>query len=459
MSEVKSLCPYCGSCPCFLNSNPLPRSVSGSFPDLKHSIEAFGRGVLGSTVLTDTIHARIVKINSFFSLNFLFVAILLRLPFEKLMNAPKLIDLFCGCGGMSLGASRAGFELAVAIDNDSRALASHSLNFPNTKHLSFDLSKTTGQQILTAAAIKRGEIDVVVGGPPCQGFSPIGKRDVNDPRNERLADFFRLVAEIKPKAFIMENVPGILSPRYGDVLKTAMRVAQKDYILLEPHRLQALEAGAPTVRTRIIIVGFHKKGVDAPSEFWKTPGESKDHPPVVRHALEGLPLDVHSDANRSRDGKRVVRISKKGSFFESASGRVPTGVGDSLALESYFEKNVVSGCLGTLHSRKLEKRYASLSYGEMDPKTKSVKLDPNGYCPTLRAGTGPEKGSFQAVRPIHYLRPRVITPREAARLQGFPDWFQFDQTKWHTFRQLGNSVSPLVAEFVMNRIAKVLNCE
>jgi DNA (cytosine-5)-methyltransferase 1 len=85
-----------------------------------------------------------------------------------------------------------------------------------------------------------------------------------------------------------------------------------------------------------------------------------------------------------------------------------------------------------------------------------VKLDPEGYCPTLRAGTGPDRGSFQAVRPIHYLRPRVITPREAARLQGFPDWYQFDQTKWHSFRQIGNSVSPLVAEVVLRRVRKVL---
>jgi DNA (cytosine-5)-methyltransferase 1 len=98
-----------------------------------------------------------------------------------------------------------------------------------------------------------------------------------------------------------------------------------------------------------------------------------------------------------------------------------------------------------------------LQYGKMDSRTKSVRLDPNGFCPTLRAGTGPEKGSFQAVRPIHYSRPRVITPREAARLQGFPDWFQFDTTKWHSFRQIGNSVSPLVSEFIMTKVAEVLN--
>ena len=98
----------------------------------------------------------------------------------------------------------------------------------------------------------------------------------------------------------------------------------------------------------------------------------------------------------------------------------------------------------------MESRYASLDIGEQDPISKSVKLDPFGFCPTLRAGTGRDKGSFQAVRPIHFLSPRVITPREAARLQGFPDWFVFDKTKWHSFRQIGNSVSPLVAEQILS---------
>jgi DNA (cytosine-5)-methyltransferase 1 len=152
-----------------------------------------------------------------------------------------------------------------------------------------------------------------------------------------------------------------------------------------------------------------------------------------------------------------VRISRKGYFFDAAMGRVPPGVGDCKALASFEGNGTVTGCLGTVHSDDLKRRYGGLAYGEADPKTKSVKLDPNGFCPTLRAGTGPERGSFQAVRPIHYLRPRVITPREAARLQGFPDWFQFDHTKWHSFRQIGNSVSPLVAEYVMKKMLGVLN--
>jgi DNA (cytosine-5)-methyltransferase 1 len=97
-------------------------------------------------------------------------------------------------------------------------------------------------------------------------------------------------------------------------------------------------------------------------------------------------------------------------------------------------------------------RFSELEHGQQDIISKAYKLKPDGFCPTLRAGTGPDRGSYQAVRPIHYEASRVITPREAARLQGFPDWFEFHKTIWHSFRQIGNSVSPIVAEKILSVI-------
>jgi DNA (cytosine-5)-methyltransferase 1 len=367
----------------------------------------------------------------------------------------KAIDLFCGCGGMSLGAARAGFSVSLGVDKDLRALASHIRNFPKSKHSSCDLSMTAGKSLLAKVGLRQGEVDLVIGGPPCQGFSPIGKRDISDHRNQLIGDFFRLVAEIRPAAFVVENVPGILSPIYEGILLNAKALLEDEYSIFSPHEMSAIEAGAPTVRTRVVIVGFRKRIAPDPACFWRTDPVVVARAPVVREALDGLPVDICPEPRVK--GKRVVRTARNGVFFDSVRARVPVGVGAPRALAEYFEKCLVSGCLGTMHSPKLRMRYGSLAYGQMDHTTKSVKLDPNGYCPTLRAGTGPERGSFQAVRPIHYLRPRVITPREAARLQGFPDWFQFDETKWHTFRQLGNSVSPLVAEFVISKVARVLS--
>lgn len=136
---------------------------------------------------------------------------------------------------------------------------------------------------------------------------------------------------------------------------------------------------------------------------------------------------------------------------------VITDIGDEKSIERLLKNNEVSGCFGTRHSEAIALRYQTLIPGQQDKISKSVKLREDGYCPTLRAGTDSSKGSYQAVRPIHPTQARVITPREAARLQGFPDWFQFHETKWHSFRQIGNSVCPIAAEKVLTAIKATLS--
>ena len=133
----------------------------------------------------------------------------------------------------------------------------------------------------------------------------------------------------------------------------------------------------------------------------------------------------------------------------------PFGSGASEVLR-LLERGIVLNHQGTVHSDELRQRYSALGPGEADLITKSVRLRADGFCPTLRAGTDKERGSFQAVRPIHHKRGRVISPREAARLQSFPDWFVFDQTKWQAFRQIGNSVPPLLGEAVLRRVSDLL---
>ena len=356
---------------------------------------------------------------------------------------------------MSLGAARAGFTMTAGADLDKKALSAHAKNFPSTKHLELDLANASGSDILGSVDLRKGELDTLVGGPPCQGFSTIGKRNLEDLRNNRLFDFFRLVSEILPRAFVVENVPGLLHPQYKGALDDALKLVAKQYEVLEPHLLRATDVGAPTIRRRVLIVGFRRPH-KPPPDFWKhTDGPLSA--PSVRTALHGLPLDPKIIERGGISPVVRVKIQKSGHFFEKLVGCIPEDVGDPDSLAAYRERRVVTGFIGTKHSSELEARYGALEFGSSDRKTKSVRLDPNGYCPTLRAGTGPERGSFQAVRPIHYLRPRVITPREAARLQGFPDWFQFDDTKWHSFRQIGNSVSPFVSEFIMKKVAESLN--
>ena len=133
----------------------------------------------------------------------------------------KLIDLFAGAGGLSLGAARAGFNVVAAVESDQFALDTHKKNFPSSIHLDNDVSTLSGSDIINAAGLKNGELDGLIGGPPCQGFSMMGRRDEGDTRNNLFVHFFKLVEEIKPKFFLAENVPGILSEKYGELREEA----------------------------------------------------------------------------------------------------------------------------------------------------------------------------------------------------------------------------------------------
>ena len=134
----------------------------------------------------------------------------------------------------------------------------------------------------------------------------------------------------------------------------------------------------------------------------------------------------------------------------------PKHLGSELAIKKLKNK-MLSGFFDTVHTKEVMTRYLALEPEKVDKISRSKKLSWKGVSPTLRAGTGSDKGSYQAVRPIHPSSPRVITVREAARLQGFPDWFCFHPTKWHSFRMIGNSVSPIVSENIMTNIKNRLD--
>ena len=369
------------------------------------------------------------------------------------INTLKIIDLFSGVGGLSLGAARAGFDVHAAVELDAKASAAHAVNFPSSAHIREDISRLSGRELTRLAGIATKEIVGVIGGPPCQGFSDIGLRSAHDPRNELLCDFFRLVAETEPAFFLAENVPGALSERNASLLSRALATVPKRYTIIKPFVVKASDYGAPTIRTRVFFYGFDPERC--------SPLTAKDFLPQgtedvrVQDALAELPA-IRSAWQSEDQGWRCVGELGKSAFFDRITSHVPIGVGNPAALSRLRKNREVSGFLGTIHSQKTVRRFKKLRPGESDSVSKCVRLDPTGYCPTLRAGTGPERGSYQAIRPVHPRSPRVISPREGARLQGFPDWFQFDATKWHSFRQIGNSVSPIVAEILLSTIKRSL---
>lgn len=376
---------------------------------------------------------------------------------KTLHRQPLILDLYSGAGGLSLGAVRAGFKVWGAVDNNSYAINVHKYNFPSTSHFQLDLFTSSFSEVLTGINVSKIKLDGIIGGPPCQGFSTIGKRDINDSRNNLFVKFFQIVSELKPSFFLAENVLGILSPFYDDLRNRAFEYIKNDYIILDKIIVKANEYGAPTTRTRVFFIGYNKNCMDSFHENDFLSGKVNEQGIVkVKDALLGLPVNI--DPNISMSDIQIVNLcSKPNTFYES---RIFDGynnyAGNVEAIDNYKNYGYVTGCSPTKHSSDVKERYANLKYNEMDSISKSVRLNPDGFCPTLRAGTGPEKGSFQAVRPIHFSQPRVITPREAARLQGFPDWFVFDKTKWHSFRLIGNSVSPIVAEKLLSVIYQKL---
>lgn len=366
-----------------------------------------------------------------------------------------VIDLFAGAGGLSLGATRAGFRLGGVVELDKFATQTHKRNFPGTPHILGDVSALSGGDLLSAFKLRKGKLSGVIGGPPCQGFSAIGKKNKQDNRNALFWHFFRLVDELSPYFFLAENVPGLLQNNHAGLVSKSLVLVCNKYDILDPVLIKASEVGVPTVRTRAFFIGFRKDlRIRLSEQDLYQPKSSTTV--TVKEALFGLPARISPDWLTEEDGIRKVKFLSPSDFATAIQNEIPIGVGDTKTLLDFFDKGLVSGCMGTRHAPEIETRYSNLRAGERDPISRSVRLDPNGFCPTLRAGTGSDRGSYQAVRPIHYSEPRVITPREAARLQGFPDWFALHRTKWHSFRQIGNSVSPMVAATLLKIIRQNL---
>jgi DNA (cytosine-5)-methyltransferase 1 len=365
------------------------------------------------------------------------------------MPQPRVIDLFCGAGGLSLGAYRAGFDVVGSIDFDQRAIGTHKLNFPKGTHLCAEVETISGASLVGLAKGKTP--DGIIGGPPCQGFSRMGARQAGDPRNRLFWHFFRLIKETKPKFFIAENVIGLTDQQYKPLVNEALDLVRTEYDTLCSFAMCASSFGVPTKRQRVFFIGMRR---DLAIEVkWTDFFPKKSTYTTVAEAFTGLPCRVRESWQTEAQSWRKVRSIDN--EYTKIINRQVKGVGEKHALDR-FDQRLVSGFLGTVHSENVKHRYARLEQGKTDSISKAQRLKLDGQCPTLRAGTGPERGSYQAVRPIHPTEPRVITPREAARLQGFPDWFVFPPTKWHSFRQIGNSVSPLVSEYILRKCRKVI---
>ena len=367
---------------------------------------------------------------------------------------PIAIDLFCGAGGMSLGFEQAGFDVVAAFDSQEFNVATHALNFPNTRAFTRDLSLLDGSELRKLARIGRRNIDVVFGGPPCQGFSVGGRRDLADPRNQLVYHFARLVRQLRPKYFAMENVKGLMQAHAQPVLASFLRrIKRAGYSVVEPIQiLNSEDYGVPQRRHRTFILGC-RQGLALPTYpmregFYDANGRERF--PNVRDAISDLPdIDTYPELFTEDQFVKSLRRTKNAYALLMRGDLVAY---DDMSDRPASERTCLSGCLRTAHSAAIIKRFKRTPMGGSEPVSRYIRLDWDSVAPTIRAGTGTDRGSHTAPRPIHPSQPRCITTREAARLHSFPDWFRFHGTRWHDFRQIGNSVPPLLAKAVAKEI-------
>jgi len=360
----------------------------------------------------------------------------------------SIVDLFCGCGGLSLGAYNAGFQTKLSIDIDADLSSSYSKNFPLSKLVNGDLASINPNELFSANPV--GKLAGVVGGPPCQGFSIMGKRANDDPRNTLLARYFEYIKYLEPKFFVMENVPGLNEKKNRKVLDAALEILPARYNILTPQILNAKDFGAATSRPRLLVIGYDPEEMNTleDSDF-HTKSDVLAY--TVRDAIYDLPSP--SDELEWRSYRKTIEIS----HYARAARQHPLEYLGCAEAKSKLSNGMLNGFQNTNHTKPVLDRYKRVKQGERDLISKYPRLNWDKPSLVLRAGTGTDKGSFQAARPLHPKENRVITVREAARIQGFPDWFQFHRTKWHSHRMIGNSVSPIFAEAILRIIGSKLD--
>ena len=371
---------------------------------------------------------------------------------------------------MSLGLEAAGFDIAASVEIDPIHAIVHHYNFPYGATICQDISRIKSQEIRKAIENKglKADIDVLAGGPPCQGYSYMGRRAIDDPRNQLVFEYARIVFEIQPKYFIFENVPGILTGLHRKFLNELIEKFENNgYLVVRPIKiLDSADYGAPQKRKRLFLIGYRK---DMPQPNYPAPTHGENLLPLntVSSAISDLSkVSVHLKHDRGIDADSLDYAEFRTSFNLTPQGEYSSCHVRSLhdntssnSISSSYCDRIVWGHLGSKHTDRTIQRFANTIQGTKEPISHFFKLSPSGLSNTLRAGTASNKGAFTAPRPIHYLHPRCLTIREAARIHTFPDWFQFHRTIWHGFREIGNAVVPLLAKSIGTEIIDCLDID
>ena len=324
-------------------------------------------------------------------------------------QAPAVVSLFAGCGGSSLGYSLAGFRELLAVECDANAVATYQLNFPDTKVYHGDIAQLTGAECLRLAGLRPGELDVLDGSPPCQGFSLSGRRLMQDARNYLYLEYVRLLEALQPRAFIMENVGGLVTGKMKLVFAEMLRALRGAGYQVSVRLLNSAYFGVPQARRRLIFAGMRGDLGTAPSH----PPATHCQPITVRQALQDVVNDPAELAELREAGRRF------GAYSQWHRLRPGQNLPD------------ITG------------RTAGFS---------CVKVDPDKPAPTICKNDG----LLRMHGLMHWAERRRFTTAEYKRLMSFPDEFQFAGSWSDAVQRMGNAVPPLLLQAVAAHLRQLL---
>ncbi len=388
-------------------------------------------------------------------------------------NSPlTCIDLFSGAGGLSCGLEMAGFRVLLASDYEPVFGETYRLNHPDVQFVDTDIRNLSGKKLLSLIGLKRGQLDLLAGGPPCQGFSinaPV--RSTGDKRNHLFKEFLRIASDLYPRTILIENVTGIVSLAEGEVVKTVYK-ALNDLGYQVCHKiLFAAHYGVPQMRYRTIFLATRlKSGIVFPAPEYNASGvanftggkelcfrilplfQNKLKPfTSAWDALSDLPSITAGGADHpsrydkppASEYQRLMRKQSRELHNHSCNRITP------INLERL--KHIPQG--GSWRDIPFELLPSGLKRARRSDHTKRYgRIHPNELCSTILTKCDPHWGSF-----FHPYQDRVLSVREAARIQSFPDRYIFRGSRTEQYTQVGNAVPPLLARALGRSVIDILN--